>query len=659
MINLLIVDKQKVAREILKSYFVNEKDFEVVDTVNSIVEALERLQTLKPNVLLIDIEIPDGIAGLETIATISPDIKVIFLTDYEVDEEEKIVLSAKDGVFLSKMTPAKRLISIVRKLYQESNSVPQKSGLAFLKQNSFFSNGSGLVHKQQGELVSDISADDSFLDKTSPYQEDNQHQPKKNSLKNYLGMGILLNSLVWALALAYLYLAPPSYTSKWGVKILETDSGVEVVLPDGGKASPAFGGWTPPTTQDTRNDYVYVATSPDLLTEAAALANLETKEYKEPKIQVDEENGLITFQIEGSSPKEARVKAIAFHQTMTSHIKQLRTEELIRQEKETQETLAKAKTKLVAAQKKLSQYRAESDISTDEQIQNLTDNIESLRRQRAELASQQKGAGDRFTQLSSEIKSLTSPNAGDAYKLAADPLYQQFQANYVQIQSSLNSSSDRFTPDHPVVKEKRIELRNSTIALRKRASRVLGRSVSIDFLTQIASLTLDPQSVIAREGLQQDLANSRAEWQRLKGETKELSAQISVLESRLRRMSQDQFKVDSLKRDLQVAETVFAATLAKLDLGKENIYSIYPPLQLISKPNLPEEPSNPSPGVVFMGGLAGSFLITTGMALLWFDRKKFGTGSTSPEQSSEESSEESSSIATILKSDFLVRNGKG
>ena len=159
--------------------------------------------------------------------------------------------------------------------------------------------------------------------------------------------------------------------------------------------------------------------------------------------------------------------------------------------------------------------------------------------------------------------------------------------------------------------------------MRNRASQVLGRSVSLTALTRIDSLTLDPQNVLAREGLQQDVTNNRAEWQRLKAQNQELSVQIDTLETRLRNMSQEQFKVDSLKRDLQVAETVFAATLAKLDLGQENIYSIYPPLQLVTQPNLPEKPSNPNPSAVLMGGLACSFLITTGLGLVWFDRQKF------------------------------------
>lgn len=453
----------------------------------------------------------------------------------------------------------------------------------------------------------------------------------------------MFNSVVWILALTYLKFTPPTYTSQWGVKILETDSGVEVVLPDGGRATSAAGGWTPPTDQDPRNDYVYVATSPDLLAEAAAAADMTVEEYQEPSIKVDEANGIIAFQIEGSSAEEAQAKAIAFHQTMTQQIESLRTSELARQETETQATLAQAKEKLVAAQNKLSQYRAKSGISTDEQIKNLTDNIESLRRQKAEFAAQQEGLANRYVQLNQDINSLAAPNTGDAYKLVGDSVYQEYKTRYAQAQSAFTNLSDRFTPSHPIVQNKKVELNSIGEALKQRASQVLGRSMSLASLTRIDSLTLDPQNVLARESLQQDLISNRAEWQRSKGQNQELSVQIDSLEARLRNMSQEQFQVDSLNRDLQVAETVFAATLAKLDLGQENIYSIYPPLQLVTQPNVPEKQSNPNPTSVFMGGLAGSFLVTTGLALLWFDQKKFGFDPSISKQASSSSV----SIATV------------
>ncbi|MEO0835221.1 MAG: response regulator [Cyanobacteria bacterium J06642_3] len=622
MIKVLLVDDQKVIREQLKSYFEPEANLQVVDTAKDSIEALSKIKTLRPNLVLMDVEMPGGISGLELTSMISnlfPGVKVIILTGNYTEEYGQQAVRVGAGAYLPKSIDPEGLIAAVKQVCQV-NHLATATDSSEVNQG----NASEIISYRDAQPLSNSDSKPELLaTQTTPLYAD-EPKDKQPNLFKFCRRGIILNSIVWISALAYLKFTPATYTSQWGVKILETDSGVEVVLPDGGKATPAAGGWTPPTGQDPRNDYVYVATSPDLLAEAAAQVDMTVEEYQEPTIKVDEENGIIAFQIDGSSAAEARAKAQAFHQTMIEQIESLRQTELARQQEETQATLAEAKAKLVAAQNKLSEYRAESGISTDEQIKNLTDNIENLRRQKAELAAQQEGVGKRYAQLQRDIDSLAAPLTGDAYQLSGDAVYQEYRSRYAQAQSSLTNLTERFTPSHPIIKNKQAELTNTATALRQRAAQILGRPISLTVLARMDSLTLDPQNVLARESLQQDLVNNRAEWQRLKAHNQELTAQIDTLEARLRSMSQGQFEVDSLTRDLQVAETVFAATLAKLDLGQENIYSIYPPLQLVTKPNLPEKPSNPRPSSILMGGLAGSFLITTGLGLLWFDQKKFG-----------------------------------
>ncbi|MEL6580023.1 MAG: response regulator [Cyanobacteria bacterium J06621_12] len=624
MIEILIVDDQKYVREQLISHFAAAPDLQVVATAENSTDALDKIKIFQPNLVFMDVEMPGKISGLEMtsiITNLHPEIKVIILTGNYTEEYGQQAVQVGAGAYLPKSTSAEQLIAVVRRLCTSEQLVTNSSSSKLRQEHNLDSIVS--YFRPDKTIAQDDSKTELFARSATPlYLE--RESAKQPNLKRFLTWGLLSNGLVWLLALAYLKLTPPTYTSQWGVKILEIDSGVEVVLPDGGKATSAAGGWTPPTGQDTRNDYVYVATSPDLIEEAATLANVSVAEYKSPQIDVDEENGIIAFQIMGSTPEEARARAQEFHQTMNRQIEELRKTELARQEQETQITLAAAKEKLNRAQQKLSEYRAKSGISTDEQIQNLTDNIENLRRQKAELLAQQKGLANRYGQLSKDVNSLGAAATGDAYQLAGDAVYQEYRTRYAQAQSSLTNLSDRFTVSHPIVESKKTELNSIGRAMSKRASQVLGRKLSLTALSRIDSLTLDPQNVLAREGLQQDLLSNRAEWQRLKAQNQELKLQINTLEVRLRNMSQQQFQVDSLKRDLQVAETVFASTLAKLDLAQEDIYSIYPPLQLVTQPNLPDKPSNPNPGSVLMGALAGSFLVTTGFGLLWFDRQKFG-----------------------------------
>ncbi|GAB4543392.1 MAG: hypothetical protein Tsb0014_36930 [Pleurocapsa sp.] len=628
MIRILIVDDQKIVREALKAHLENEPDLEVVGTAVNSIDGLEKVKKLQPDVVLMDIEMPGGISGLEMTASLSslyPEIKVIILTSHYTQEHGQTSVLVGAEAFLPKATPADQLVQAIRRVCQK-NTIVVQTGVNSPEKTHSQSNlvsyrraNSSLANKPETSISSNNRRD--LATKATPlYQTPEESQP---ILRNYLGLGFFLNALVWLLALAYLKLTPPTYTSEWGVKTLETDSGVEVVLPDGGKATSTSKGWSPPSEQDPRNDYVYIASSSDLLSRAATLVNMSVEEYEEPSITVDEENGIIAFEIDGATPEEAKEKALAFHQVMTTEIRELRESELTRQSGETQTTLDAAREKLIAAQEKLSEYRATSGINTDEQIQDLTSNIEDLRRQKSEVEAQKKGFASRFAQLGTDVNQLSSPQATDAYKLESDGVYKQYLAQYAQTKGSLTNLRDRFTPEHPLVREMEAQLKSNESALKNQAASVLGRSVSIRELTQITPLAIDPQIQLTREGLQQDLVSNRAEWQKLTAQSQELDRQIGQLETRLRSMSQDQSRIDNLKRDLQVAEAVFASTLAKLDLGQESIYSIYPPLQLVTKPNLPEKPSNPTPQSAIMGGLAGSFLVTTGLALLWFDKKKF------------------------------------
>lgn len=81
------------------------------------------------------------------------------------------------------------------------------------------------------------------------------------------------------------------------------------------------------------------------------------------------------------------------------------------------------------------------------------------------------------------------------------------------------------------------------------------------------------------------------------------------------------FPVDKLVRESQVAETVFASTVAKLDLSQAATSDTYPAVHVLSEASLPEKPSIPDPKIVLLGAVAGSFLATACIVLFWLDRQ--------------------------------------
>lgn len=88
MINILIADDQELMRQSLKIMLSSQPNFAVTDTVSNGREVLESIKKNKPDIVLMDIRMPemDGVVCTQKVKEIAPDIKVIILTTFDDDE---------------------------------------------------------------------------------------------------------------------------------------------------------------------------------------------------------------------------------------------------------------------------------------------------------------------------------------------------------------------------------------------------------------------------------------------------------------------------------------------------------------------------------------------------------------------------------------------
>ena len=100
MNKLLIVDDEIEICEFLKSFF-EDRDYKVA-TANSGTQALEKVATFHPEVVLLDIQMPgmDGLQTLKKIKETYPRVKVIMVTAVETQEkiEEAMRLGADNYI---------------------------------------------------------------------------------------------------------------------------------------------------------------------------------------------------------------------------------------------------------------------------------------------------------------------------------------------------------------------------------------------------------------------------------------------------------------------------------------------------------------------------------------------------------------------------------
>ncbi|MEL7011630.1 MAG: response regulator transcription factor, partial [Cyanobacteria bacterium J06588_4] len=120
MIKVLVADDQNFVRKTLESYLEPEFDLEIVGFADNGKAAVQKVSQLKPDIVLMDIEMPvmDGLTATKTITQKYTDTKVLILSihDREQDVDRALKLGAK-GYWL-KNTTAKELVDAIRHVHR-------------------------------------------------------------------------------------------------------------------------------------------------------------------------------------------------------------------------------------------------------------------------------------------------------------------------------------------------------------------------------------------------------------------------------------------------------------------------------------------------------------------------------------------------------------
>jgi DNA-binding NarL/FixJ family response regulator len=116
MTRVLIADDDDLMRAGLVELLSGEAEIEIAGQARTGREAIERARRLKPDVVLMDVRMPDldGIAATAELTTAAPGAKVMILTTFEQDDYIFRALRAGASGFLVKRTRPEELIAAVR-----------------------------------------------------------------------------------------------------------------------------------------------------------------------------------------------------------------------------------------------------------------------------------------------------------------------------------------------------------------------------------------------------------------------------------------------------------------------------------------------------------------------------------------------------------------
>tara|TARA_R110002051_G_scaffold14286_2_gene46564 strand:+ start:431 stop:1060 length:630 start_codon:yes stop_codon:yes gene_type:complete len=118
MIKVLIADNHPIVRMGIKHVLEAASDFEVIADVESTSELFEKLEKVTPDVVILEMDIPEinGIAALRKMKQDFPDVKVLIYSGQSEDVYALSTIRAGAYGYLSKVADIDYIISAARKV---------------------------------------------------------------------------------------------------------------------------------------------------------------------------------------------------------------------------------------------------------------------------------------------------------------------------------------------------------------------------------------------------------------------------------------------------------------------------------------------------------------------------------------------------------------
>lgn len=145
MIKVLIYEDNPQLREGLTMLINGSDGFEVLSSFKNCNNVVEEVQAFKPDVILMDIDMPgvNGLEGLKLIRETDSDVKILMLTVFDDNKNVFQAISSGANGYILKKTPPGKLLEYIAEA--QSGGAPMTSSIAtqVLKMFSSLNNEKG------------------------------------------------------------------------------------------------------------------------------------------------------------------------------------------------------------------------------------------------------------------------------------------------------------------------------------------------------------------------------------------------------------------------------------------------------------------------------------------------------------------------------------
>lgn len=118
-IRVLIADDHQIFRDGLITLLESEDDIEIIGTAKNGIEAIKIAKKLKPDILIMDITMPemDGIEATLRLKMAMPGIKILALSMHSDSQYVRKMLKAGIDAYLIKSCTSKKLIDVIHSVH--------------------------------------------------------------------------------------------------------------------------------------------------------------------------------------------------------------------------------------------------------------------------------------------------------------------------------------------------------------------------------------------------------------------------------------------------------------------------------------------------------------------------------------------------------------